>query len=53
MLSTEARQDGIIWKLKNTVYGLDDASCEWHLSLKHLLLKNDCKQWSLDKALYR
>ena len=30
----EATQDGIIWKLKKTVYGLDDASREWFLSKK-------------------
>ena len=46
----EARQDGILWKLKKTVYGLDDASCEWYFSVKDLLLKNDCKQPTLDKA---
>ena len=49
----EARQDGILWKLKKTVYGLDDASREWYFSVKDLLLKNDCKQSSLDKALFR
>ena len=49
----EARQDGIIWKLKKTVYGLDDASRKWYFSVKDLLLKNDCKQSNLDKALYR
>ena len=49
----EARQDGIIWKLKKTVYGLDDASREWYFRVKDLLLKNDCKQSSLDKALFR
>ena len=26
----EARQDGILWKLKKTVYGLDDTSREWY-----------------------
>ena len=49
----EARQDGILWKLKKTVYGLDEASREWYFSVKYLLLKNDCKQSSLDKALFR
>ena len=49
----EARQNGILWKLKNTVYGLDDASREWYFSVKDLLLKNDCKQSSLGKALFR
>ena len=49
----EARQDGIIWKLKKTVYGLNDSSRKWYFSVKDLLLKNDCKQWSLDKALFR
>ena len=48
----EARQDGILWKLKKTVYGLDDASREWYFK-KDLLLKNNCKQSSLDKALFR
>ena len=38
---------------KKTVYGLDDASREWYFSVKDLLLKNDCKQSSLDKALFR
>ena len=49
----EARQDGILWKLKKTVYGLDDASREWYFSVEDLLLKNDCKHSSLDKALFR
>ena len=49
----EARQDGILWKLKKTVYGLDGASREWYFSVKDLLLKNYCKQSSLDKALFR
>ena len=26
----EARQDGMLWKSKKTVYGLDDASHEWY-----------------------
>ena len=39
----EARQDGIIWKLKKTVYGLNDASHVWYSSVKDLLLNNDCK----------
>ena len=39
----ETRQDGIIWKLKKTVYGLDNVSREWYFSVKDLLLKNDCK----------
>ena len=51
----EARQDGILWQLKKTaaVYGLDDAPREWYFSVKDLLLKNDCKQSSSDKALFR
>ena len=49
----EARQNGIIWKLKKAVYGLDDTSREWYFSVKDLLLKNDCKQSSLEKALFR
>ena len=49
----EERQDGIIWKLEKTVYGLDDASREWYFSVKDLLLKNDCKRSSFDKALFR
>ena len=53
MPSPEARQDGIIWKLRKAVYRLDDASREWYFSVKDLLLKNDCKQSSLDEALFR
>ena len=32
---------------------MDDAFREWYFSVKGLLLKNDCKQSSLDKALFR
>ena len=39
--------------MKKTVYGLEDASREWYFNVKDLLLKNDCKQSSLDKALFR
>ena len=49
----EARQDGILWKLKKTVYGLDDVSREWYFSVKDLLLKSDCKHSSSDKAFFR
>ena len=39
MPSPEARQDGIIWKFKKTVYGLDDASSEWYFSVKRFTFK--------------
>ena len=35
------------------VYWLDDASPNWFLSVKEELLKLDCKQSQLDKALFR
>ena len=38
---------------KKTVYGLGDASREWYFGVKDLFLKNDCKQLSLVKALFR
>ena len=53
LLPPEARQDGIIWQLKKKVYGLDNASRKRYFSVEDLLLQNDCKQSSLDKALFR
>ena len=49
----EIRQDGILRKLDKAVYGLDDASRNWFLSVKEEFLKLDCKQSQLDKALFR
>ena len=36
---SEVKEDGVIWKLKKVVHGLDDASRNWCFSVKEELLK--------------
>ena len=49
----EVREDGIVWKLENAAYGLDDASRHWYLCVREDLISFDCKQSEIDKALFR
>ena len=42
-----------IWRLCETAYGLVDAARNWFLSAKEELLKLNCKQPHLDKAVFR
>ncbi|PIK34738.1 hypothetical protein BSL78_28434 [Apostichopus japonicus] len=46
-------REGVIWKIEKAVYGLADASRNWFFSVKEELLKLNCKQSQLDKALFR
>ena len=48
----EVKEDGIIWRLDKTAYGLDDASRNWYFSVRDELIKLGCKQSELDKALF-
>ena len=49
----EVQLEGKIWRLRKPVYGLIDAARSWFLSLRSELLKCDCKQSQLDKAVFR
>ena len=49
----EAREEGFIWRLRKTAYGLIDAARSWFMSVKDELLKAECKQSQLDKAVFR
>ena len=44
--------DGYVWKLKKTVYGLCDAARAWYMRVKEELLKLDLKMCSLDNSLF-
>ena len=49
----EANVDSdIIWRLRKTVYGLNDASRAWFISVKELLISLGCSQSVLDPALF-
>ena len=44
--------DKCLWKLKKTVYGLNDAARAWYFSLKDLLLSLGMRICSLDPAFF-
>lgn len=44
--------NGMIWKLRKTVYGLNDAARAWYLRVRSELLAIDVKVCSLDPALF-
>ena len=44
--------DGMIWRLKKTVYGLCDAARAWYLRVKDELEKLKVKKCSLDNSLF-
>ena len=44
--------NGMIWKLKKTVYGLSDAARAWYLRVKEELLKLGVKISKYDSALF-
>ena len=48
----DAKIEGKIWPMRKSAYGLCDAACSWHLSLKGELLKLGCKQSEIDKAAF-
>ena len=49
----EARAlENTIWKLRKVVYGLNDASRNWYLTVREKLLSLGCIQSSIDKALF-
>ena len=43
---------GIVWKLKKTIYGLNDASRKWYLQIKGSLEKYGAKMSIYDEALF-
>ena len=49
----EAKLTGKLWRLRKTAYGLIDAARNWYLSVKETLVKLNCKQSHLDKAVFR
>ena len=48
----EAKMKGKLWKLKQCVYGLDDASRKFYLKVKEELLKLGCEVSRLDPAVF-
>ena len=44
--------DGNLWKLNTTVYGLKDASRIWYLKVKEQLMLLGCKVSKFDEALF-
>ena len=41
---TEARIEGFIWKLKKTVYGLEDASRYWYFEFRNTAISLGCQK---------
>ena len=41
-----------IWKLRKTVYGLNDAPRQWYVRLKSVILQSGCKMCLLDCGLF-
>ena len=49
----EAKCDkNTLWKLNKSVYGLKDASREWYLTIKTLLMNQGCKQLLTDPSAF-
>ena len=48
----EFKKEGIVWKLKKTVYGLYDASRSWYFAVKDQLKKFGMKSVSGDDAFF-
>ena len=53
MPPSEVETKGKIWRLRKSAYGLIDAARNWYLSVKDTLLKLNCMQSHLDKAVFR
>ena len=49
----EANLQGKLWRLRKSAYGLADAARNWYLSVRDTLIKLNCKQSNLDKAVFR
>ena len=47
-----ADMEGKLWKLQKCVYGLNDASREWYLTVKNFLLSLGCNQIKSDPAMF-
>ena len=45
-------KEGIIWKLKRCLYGLNDAASQFYQSVVDCLKNVGCKQSQLDPALF-
>ena len=48
----DIRKEGVIWKLKKPLYGLDDASCKFWLRVKEVPQKISLKVREGDEAFY-
>ena len=48
----DIRKQGIIWRLKKPLYGLDDASCKFWLRVKEVLKEIGLKVMERDEVFY-
>ena len=48
----EAKVDGYLWLLNKCIYGLQDASRQWYLSVLEVLIMLGCIQLKLDLAVF-
>ena len=44
--------EGKLWRLKKSVYGLNDAAKAWYETLKNVILENGMKMCALDLAMF-
>ena len=49
----DIKMKGVIWRLRKTVYGLNDAARAWYFTLVEELKLLKCTQSELDKAAFR
>ena len=49
---SDIRKSGVLWQLNKPMYGLEDSSRQWYLTLKQTLLDLNCTMSKLDKSLF-
>ena len=48
----DVRKTGVLWRLCKPMYGLEDSSRQWYLTLRDTLLELKCNMSKLDKSVF-